>query len=1104
MGIFKAAAFVPPRQVSGLPEINGDRFRPEDFVASYLALRSQHGDLLTLLFNGPSIINGMAVTKGTGDTLSIASGDCVVADDQVTSLTFHDKLSAPISPAFTVPAYLVLLSYSGGANLSITSAVLDGATVNYVKVKNFWSTVLQRIRPTDVTNTPYSFVVKDDMAFTVNTTPPVAGVDLELARFTGTAGGAFSIDLSHATLTSLNVPNNQITLQAGDLKFTQAGVQSAFNFLATQARTYHFPDHDVDVGTLPAWAANTNYRAFFLVSHNGVAMRRRSTGTSRASFDSAEASVWEALTGYGNSTGFPNLTDSSLSFDPSLGRVTLTRVNPLGIETWDQGKMRIIGSDVIHNAQAGGHYLMLENGADTFVTAASPDPYKRLVAYYYLNGLSPTRFIIDGEERHSAQRNPAAHLSHHLSIGMTVPDDPSISYSPSNPAAIQIGITGPVTAYDEDLVHTITHAASPGAPFEQILDYPAQIPPVYMGPDSLLVQDLVSTYPWKMGVSQIAYNPVSAGVGAQADVPNGKYVCYWLLVTNSRTLPIKMMQGRYVYDTPEAAIGEDFAQMGVDIPEVFVLRQFILKCDTSISANAFKMQIEAVVKPSRTPGSAKVFSAQAHNGLSDRDVSRAHPASAISLATISGIIATNIQAAVAELYSAILARAVGTINNSPSWSETSDAPSARATKEADDAISAEVASLTSEYFDYGVKVINPLSTISLQHAAIVQHVFQKNAGRTPWATNEFVRIDTSNALTMQTTNGEYGTIALPNDRVLVITSKASESFTAFEIDWQKGTVQQTHEVTFSPALPSTVSLFSCVGLADGSALLMAKSTHSYYYGLFYDYKNKQLSGGPWHYLASTPAGHIKASLLPDGTLLVVEAFSSTEYTLNIYNVANQTWTPAVVPSITVPVTGHMTLQGLPGGDVLMVMPGPNGSMRIYRYNYAYGTVSSLGDLTTSTLAYPCSITLMPNYKVKIVQANGGSWYRIWDFNYVTYALSATYEDIGVTTSSFQDAKILPNGKALIAGLTALNPQSIGVYLFDPTAHSVNHTWDMSVPCNNTSNLIKVKLIRSMSGHLTLVFADTQTSIKAIKIEGDWSPPNRYQFPVELALTGLLQ
>lgn len=293
-------------------------------------------------------------------------------------------------------------------------------------------------------------------------------------------------------------------------------------------------------------------------------------------------------------TGFPNLTDSDYSFVTGTRTFTLA---PTGTNysVYYRGKKFTIdvAKTLVITNTPGGRYielnpvtLLLEEG----VVGAHPTLLDDLlVAYIYWNG---TAAIILGDERHSSSRDTNWHQAQHLNIGSVWRSGGDISYT-LNSNTVSLGLSN-VTLADEDLLHIITHSATPVNHYEQIINSNAVIPVLYLNGTSY-TQTTPSADPWvpASAGSRAAHNAIVGGSGSLSEVGNGKFVSYWLLGTNDSQYPIKLLMGAIDHATEKDALAETFVNYGLPFPEMVPMYKIVLQTQNAY-ANAAKVQIISV------------------------------------------------------------------------------------------------------------------------------------------------------------------------------------------------------------------------------------------------------------------------------------------------------------------------------------------------------------------------------------------------------------------------------------------------------------------------------------------------------------------------------
>ncbi|MBE0505900.1 MAG: hypothetical protein IBX50_04160 [Marinospirillum sp.] len=333
-----------------------------------------------------------------------------------------------------------------------------------------------------------------------------------------------------------------------------------------------------------------------------------------------------------DTTGFPNRTASRLLFDDVTRTVTIQPTNGISFDVFYRNRKITLPELSIQVADvSGGRYINIDPVTEQLVEGGEfPSIENDLLAAYVYYNAGQGKFVIKGDERHSSSRDTGFHQYAHRENGMTWRDGGGITYVSGDDSQLSVGISTPLIVADEDLQHAILHSAIPVNPFEQVLDVAAEIPVIYVDSDGFYRQDDAATLPYKAGVSGIAYNPISEGLGDQLDVPSGKYVNYYIIATNCTKHPVKTIQGRAVFDSVDDALGEVVDFYGLQLAEVKPLYQVTLQSDVTYLA-PMKSSIEHV----GIPGTAKVagspvISATDHASLSGRTKPDQHPMSAIT------------------------------------------------------------------------------------------------------------------------------------------------------------------------------------------------------------------------------------------------------------------------------------------------------------------------------------------------------------------------------------------------------------------------------------------------------------------------------------------
>lgn len=291
-------------------------------------------------------------------------------------------------------------------------------------------------------------------------------------------------------------------------------------------------------------------------------------------------------------SGFQNLTDSDYSFNAGTRTFTLTGTS--FVIYYRGKKFTIEGSKtIVITNTPGGRYIKFDPTTSNLIEGgigATPSLIDDiLVAYIYWNGSSA---IILGDERHSASRDTNWHQAQHLNIGSVWRNGGDISYT-LNSNTVSLGLSN-ITVADEDLVHSIIHAAVPAGHYQQVINSNAVIPVLYLN-GTTYTQTTPSSDPWvpiSVG-NRAARNLIVGSSGSLAEVGNGKFLSYWLLATNDSYYPIKLLMGSVEHATEKDALAETFVNYGLPFPEMVPMYKIVLQTQNSFSNNA-KVQIISV------------------------------------------------------------------------------------------------------------------------------------------------------------------------------------------------------------------------------------------------------------------------------------------------------------------------------------------------------------------------------------------------------------------------------------------------------------------------------------------------------------------------------
>lgn len=189
----------------GAPDVPlsvGDRFYGQDRGMDFEFLRDKIGQVIEDLLEDQALkVSGGLVIQGTGDTLTISP--CV--GYAKFSIDEPGDFGAALPPAVAARDVVARVESTQQTDMAISSATLDGVTVNYVKLRYVETTVYSRSRAKKAGS--YAYAVEPDFEFVVDSTAP-GTYDILLATFVGAVAGTFAIDNLGAR--NINSQNEQI------------------------------------------------------------------------------------------------------------------------------------------------------------------------------------------------------------------------------------------------------------------------------------------------------------------------------------------------------------------------------------------------------------------------------------------------------------------------------------------------------------------------------------------------------------------------------------------------------------------------------------------------------------------------------------------------------------------------------------------------------------------------------------------------------------------------------------------------------------------------------------------------------------------------------
>jgi hypothetical protein len=334
----------------------------------------------------------------------------------------------------------------------------------------------------------------------------------------------------------------------------------------------------------------------------------------------------------GDIHGVVDRTASTLSFVDATRTFSITPVS--GSWTfYHKGELKTVtGARSIQIANtAGARFIRIDPTTLNLVEGGSIPDFVNdtIVAYIYYDTISAKALIL-GDERHGVYRDTTWHSNQHLNVGTIWRSGGALGYTLSSQAAIQLDVGTPLLIADEDLLHTITHSATPSADFQQILSTAASLEVLYLS-GTTYTSTNQSTTPWVAGTARARYNLVNAGSGSLADASEGHYVTYWLIATNDIRRPVKLVMGRASHTTIDAAYAEEFQEYGISFAEQVFMYQIVLQTSTAYTSNTPRVVIAAVRKvTSKLANNASTATAESHGTLTGRDAADSHTIGSIT------------------------------------------------------------------------------------------------------------------------------------------------------------------------------------------------------------------------------------------------------------------------------------------------------------------------------------------------------------------------------------------------------------------------------------------------------------------------------------------
>lgn len=334
----------------------------------------------------------------------------------------------------------------------------------------------------------------------------------------------------------------------------------------------------------------------------------------------------------GDVHGIVDRAASTISFDEGTRTFTIAPVS--GSWTfYNKGTLYTVSTSLsitIANT-SGARFIRVDPSTITLIEGgAVPDFFNDvIVAYIYWNA-STSKCIILGDERHGSQRDTTWHSNQHLNVGTVWRSGGGLGYTLNSQTTMTLDVGTPLVIADEDLLHTITHSASPSADYQQILNTAASLEVLHLS-GTVYTATTQSTVPWLSGTNRLQYNQITAGSGSLVEAAtDGSFITYWLLATNDTRRPVKLVLGRAEFASLDAAYAEDFTEYGLSFAEQVFMYQIVLETDSAFT-NASNAVIAGVRRiSSKLSAGTSTVSATAHGALTGRESADQHPISAIT------------------------------------------------------------------------------------------------------------------------------------------------------------------------------------------------------------------------------------------------------------------------------------------------------------------------------------------------------------------------------------------------------------------------------------------------------------------------------------------
>lgn len=341
-----------------------------------------------------------------------------------------------------------------------------------------------------------------------------------------------------------------------------------------------------------------------------------------------------ALTLSGDTTGFSDRTNNTLSFNDSTRTLTLA---PTGANftIYYKGKAVLIDTSktITITNTSGGHWIHWDYTLNRLVDIGATPSIRDnlLVAYIYWDASSSYASFFS-DERHSVSVDKNWHYYQHTTSGAIWKSGGDASYTINNTNIVTLALSSPIVLADEDLEHSITHQYIPANAYEQTLNNTtASLPVLYLSGTSYK-QTAATSIPWYPSVTRAYYNEVTGGSGSLVTASaDDMYITYWVVATNDTRYPVKLVMGRNAWLSYSEAETENFDSYGLPMPEIAPMYKVILKTRSSYTQNTARVNIISVRElVGKQNARSNSFDTLSHDALSDRFTENQHSISSIT------------------------------------------------------------------------------------------------------------------------------------------------------------------------------------------------------------------------------------------------------------------------------------------------------------------------------------------------------------------------------------------------------------------------------------------------------------------------------------------